>query len=195
MNILENILVLGLVVVFCSLEKALAEPESLYSEASYEALYSDKRSFSVGQSLTVLIFERTSAETTAGTDTNRSNDVSAGVSIIDKDKEGGNLGFSNRFEGGGSSSRTGKLVASVTVNIVGTTDKGELLIKGRQVINLNNEKQHLFVSGRVRQDDVTVENTVLSSRIADALIEYKGDGLLGKRQGPGVITKVFNWIF
>lgn len=168
--------------------------QSIYNEATYESLAADKKSFTLGQSLTVLIFEQASAATTAATDTNRSNDVSASATINDR-TEGGSIGFENRFEGGGTITRTGRLMASVTVTIVGMTEAGELLIEGGQDIKLNNETQNIHLSGRVRAEDISADNTVISNRVADAVITYKGDGLLGKRQKPGFITRFFNWIF
>ncbi len=170
------------------------QAQSLYNEAAYEALTSDKKSAAVGDSLTVLIYEQASAATTAETDTNRSNDVSATASLEDGN-HGGAVGFGNRFEGGGTITRTGKLMASVTVTVVGVTESGELLVAGGQEIKLNNEDQYIHLTGRVRPDAITAENTVISNRIADAVITYKGEGLLGKRQKPGFITRVFNWIF
>jgi flagellar L-ring protein FlgH len=173
---------------------AVGHCQSLYDEASYEALTSDKKSFVVGQSLTVLIYEQASAATTAATDTNRSNDISAGATINDR-TESGSVGFENNFEGGGTITRTGKLMASVTVTIVGMSESGELLIEGGQDIKLNDETQNIHLTGRVRSEDISAENTVISNRVADAVITYKGDGLLGKRQKPGFITRFFNWFF
>ncbi len=168
--------------------------QSLFDEATYDSLAGDKRSFSVGESLTVLIYEQASAETSAGTDTSKSNDVSAGFDINDYGEDG-SVEFSNRFEGGGTITRTGNLMASVTVTVTGITESGELLIEGGQIIEFNDETQHIFLKGRVRSEDISNQNTIISNRVADAVITYKGDGLLGKRQKPGVITRVFNWFF
>ncbi len=168
--------------------------QSLFDEASYQSLTSDKRSLSIGQSLTVLIYEQASAATTADTDTNRSNNISAGYNV-NADRDSGGFGYSNRFEGGGTVSRTGRLMASITVTIVDITDKGELLIEGGQVIELNNETQNIHLKGRVRKEDISTENSVISNRVADAKITYKGDGLLGKRQSPGILTRAFNLLF
>jgi flagellar L-ring protein precursor FlgH len=176
---------------FCS---ANSYAQSLYNEASYEALTSDSKSFAIGQSITVLIYEQASAATTAETDTNSSNAVSATATIDDR-TQGGAVGFDNRFEGGGTITRTGKLMASVTVTIVGMTEGGELLVEGGQDIMLNNETQNIHLSGRVRPEDISAENTVISNRVADAVITYKGEGLLGERQKPGFLTRFFNWIF
>lgn len=191
-NCLVKLLILAFIAV-CTLPVS-ANAQSLFDETKYQSLTSDKRSLDVGQSLTVLIYEQASAASTADTDTNRSNNVSAGYNV-NADRESGGIGFSNRFEGGGTVSRTGRLMASITVTIVDITKQGELLVDGGQIIELNNETQHIHLQGRVRKEDVSTENTVISNRVADAKIVYKGDGLLGKRQTPGILTRAFNLLF
>lgn len=171
-----------------------AHATSLYSDASYKPIAADYTARNVGQSLTVLIFEQATAETSADTDTSSSADILGNVSGNDN-RNSGNLNLGNDFEGGGSISRSGKLVASVTVTILEKLESGELVIGGEQLIEFNDENQHIRVSGRVRPDDIGSNNTVLSTRIADAKITYVGDGLLGERQKPGVISRFFNWLW
>jgi flagellar L-ring protein precursor FlgH len=69
------------------------------------------------------------------------------------------------------------------------------MIQGKQHIALNNESQVITVEGRVRPQDIDTNNAVLSTRIADAKIEFIGHGLLSSRQQPGVISRIFNWLF
>jgi len=72
---------------------------------------------------------------------------------------------------------------------------GDFSIKGQQLIEFNNEKQFINLKGRIRPEDLSSENTVLSTRIADAEITYIGDGLLGKQQKPGLLSKLIGWVF
>lgn len=167
---------------------------SLFDEATYKPIVGDHASYNVGESLTVLIYEQASAATTADTETNESTDFSLDTSG-NTERNVGKLGVGNGYEGGGSISRTGRLVASVTVTIVEQLENNELLIAGEQVIEFNEEKQHIKLSGRVRKEDISTDNTVLSTRVADANITYVGDGLLGKRQKPGILSRFFNWLF
>lgn len=171
-----------------------ARADSLFNEATYKPIMSDHRSFGAGQSLTVLIYEQASAATSADTDTNRSADIAGEVRGNDN-RNTGSLNLSSNFEGGGTISRSGKLVASVTVTVTEKLGNGELLIAGEQVIEFNNENQHIRLTGRVRPEDISSNNTVLSTRVADARITYVGDGLLGKRQKPGIFTRFFDWLF
>jgi flagellar L-ring protein precursor FlgH len=171
-----------------------AQATSLFNDATYKPLAADRGSRNVGQSLTVLIFEQASAETSADTDTESMTDISASVGGNDN-RNTGSLDLANNFEGGGSISRSGRLVASVTVTILDKLENGELVIGGEQLIEFNEENQHIRLSGRVRPEDISTNNTVLSTRVADAKITYIGDGLLGERQAPGILSRFFNWLW
>jgi flagellar L-ring protein precursor FlgH len=172
----------------------LATAASLYNDASYKPLAADYTARHVGESLTVLIFEQATAETSADTATDSSADISADLRGNDN-RNSGSLKLGNDFTGGGTISRSGRLVASVTVTILEELQNGELLVGGEQLIEFNDESQHIKVSGRVRPEDIGSNNTVLSTRIADAKITYVGDGLLGERQKPGIISRFFNWLW
>lgn len=173
---------------------AFAGAESLYREDTYQSLVSDERSDMVGQSLTVLIYEEASSSTSAAADTNRATGFNARTSDNVKDNEL-SLNLEANTEGGGTINRQGKLIASVTVTILEELEGEEFLIGGEQLIEFNEEKQHIRLSGRVRKQDISAQNTVLSTRMADARITYIGDGLLGRRQKEGVLSRFFNWLF
>ncbi|MDH5730105.1 MAG: flagellar basal body L-ring protein FlgH, partial [Gammaproteobacteria bacterium] len=72
---------------------------------------------------------------------------------------------------------------------------GELIVEGEQYIDFNNDTQKISVYGRVRPQDIASDNTILSSRMADAEIEFSGEGLISSRGKPGIITRIFNWLF
>jgi flagellar L-ring protein precursor FlgH len=168
--------------------------ESLYNEATYQPLIKDHRARNVGQLITVLIYETASSTTSAGSDTNNSMDVGINAGYDDTIHDV-TLGIGNDSEGGGTINRTGRLMASVSVTIESILENGELVLKGEQSIEFNNENQFIRVEGRVRPEDISADNTVLSTRIADANIRYVGEGLLGRSQEPGFLTTFFNWIF
>ena len=181
-------------IVFIYCYCIVANATSLYSDTQYTSLVGDHRSHKVGESLTVLIFEEASSATSADTDTKRLFDISAEAKG-NRETNAGELGLSNNYAGGGTINRSGKLAASVTVTIIDLLDTGEMAISGEQVIEFNNEKQHIKLSGRVRPEDISAQNTILSTRVAGASITYVGDGLLGRRQKPGIFTRFFDWLF
>ncbi|MEW8149579.1 MAG: flagellar basal body L-ring protein FlgH [Candidatus Thiodiazotropha endolucinida] len=171
-----------------------ASGESLFNETTYQPLITDHRARNIGQLLTVLIYESASSSTSADSDTNNSLDVSINTGYDDTLHDA-TLGIGNDSSGGGTINRTGRLMASVSVTIEKILDNGEMVVKGEQSIEFNNENQFIHVEGRVRPEDISAENTVLSTRLADAKIRYVGEGLLGRSQEPGLITKFFNWVF
>jgi flagellar L-ring protein precursor FlgH len=110
------------------------------------------------------------------------------------DTKQGEVSLEEDFSGGGRIERSGKLVAQLTVVVEAIEGNGDLLVKGSQEIELNNEKQRIFLEGRVRPEDIGPNNTVLSTRLSQATISYTGKGLLAEKQRPGVLTRFLSWI-
>ena len=78
--------------------------------------------------------------------------------------------------------------------VVGIEPNGDLRIAGDQLLEVNDEKQMISLEGKVRPEDVSENNSVVSNRIADAKIHYVGDGVLADGQKPGLITRVLTWL-
>ncbi len=69
-------------------------------------------------------------------------------------------------------------------------------IEGKQKIMINGEEQEIIISGLVRNRDVAPDNTILSTFVADAEIAFMGTGIVAdKNSPPGIITRLFNWLF
>ena len=192
MPINRNLLLPGMVIVLLLFGPVSAG--TLFDETSYRSLTRDHRAHDVGESLTVLIYEQASAASSADTDTSKDLDLTGRLSGNYSDHRG-SFELSNNFSGGGAISRSGNLVASISVTVTEVMPNGEMKVSGGQWIQLNEEQQRIEVNGRVRPEDISVNNTIPSTRLADAHIDYIGDGLLGGRQKPGILTRVFNWLF
>ncbi|MGD8641253.1 MAG: flagellar basal body L-ring protein FlgH [Gammaproteobacteria bacterium] len=171
-----------------------ASAGSLYVEDEYESLVSDRRSYRVGDILTVMIYESATSSTESKSETDKSTSVGAKATDGTTDFNG-SIGMTSGFEGGGSSTQTGKLVASVSVKILEKHKNGDMLVKGEQTLEFNNDMQNISVAGVVREEDISTNNTVLSTRLADAEIKFVGEGLIASRSKPGVLTRIWNWLF
>ena len=99
------------------------------------------------------------------------------------------------FKGKGDTNREGKLVANITAKVVEVMPNGNLVVEARKELTINNEKQILVLTGMVRPDDIDTNNTVLSSKIADAQIYYVGDGVLQDKQSPGWLVRIMDHIW
>lgn len=173
-----------------------AHGETLFEPSRYRPLVGDHRAYQVGQTLTVLILEQASAATSADAESNKGFGFTGAIEGNNPSNRNiGSIALENDFQGGGTVSRSGRLVASVSVTVSEVLPTGELRIAGEQLIQFNEEQQHIKLSGRVRPEDISADNTIVSTRIADSSIDYIGDGLLGENQKPGVITRFFNWLF
>lgn len=167
--------------------------QSLYDPATYKPLATDLRAARVGDSLTILIYESATATSRADTSADRKSTFDARASDLDE-VVGGRYASSNEFDGGGVERRSGEVVARVSVTVREVMDNGDLFVQGTQQIALNNESQHITVAGRLRPQDILADNTVLSSRLSDAKIEFKGRGLLTAREKPGLLARFFHWL-
>jgi flagellar L-ring protein precursor FlgH len=102
---------------------------------------------------------------------------------------------SNKFRGQGSTARTEKLTATVPALVRKVLPNGNLFIEGHRVVLVNNEEAHFYVSGVVRPFDIDQENSVKSSMVADAEIEFTGRGAMTDNQQQGIIQRFFGWIW
>lgn len=102
---------------------------------------------------------------------------------------------SNEFKGEGSTERSDQLTATVSALVTDVLANGNLVIYGHQVVRLNSESSVLTVQGIVRPSDISDNNEIDSSRIANADIQFTGSGALTDKQHPGWGTRVFDWVW
>lgn len=170
-----------------------AHADDLYKPNQFRSIVADNKAYQVGDNITILVYENSSSTTSAGT----SSDKSVGVNISATSKHTNTklgLDMGDEFEGKGKISRSGKLLAQLTVSVKSVDSTGLLYVSGDQVITVNDEKQEIKLEGKVRTKDIGENNTVISTRLSDAKISYIGDGILGDRQRPGLITRLFSWL-
>src|SRR5688572_5058328 len=156
-----------------------------------QPLFADHIAHRPGDLLTVVITESAAATATARTRTDKRDRLSASVRLPNDTSDEVEASLGTDFSGGGQIQRTGKLLAKLAVVVEAVDDNGNLRISGEQDILVNNERQRIALSGLVRRADIAPDNSVLSSRIANARIEFKGDGLLGRQQSPGLLGLIF----
>ncbi len=156
---------------------------SLYDPASFRPLTADRKARQVGDLVTVLIYENASASSTADTGAGRDADLSASAYAGSRDYKAG-IGTRNDFEGRGHTQRSGRVLGQLTVAVQQAMPNGDLVLAGTQELEINGEKQVIRLEGRVRGQDVSDANTVLSTRVADARISFAGDGVVAEHQAP-----------
>lgn len=172
----------------------LAAAESLYREQSYRPLTGDIKAYRVGDVLTVQVFENSSASTSADTGTRRKNNLSAELGHRGSAVAQTSLGVGGDFDGGGRTQRANRVLATLTVSVREVLANGELLVGGEQLLTVNQEPQKVTLEGRVRPNDISDGNIVLSTRLADARITYVGEGDIAERNRRPWWRNLLDWI-
>lgn len=176
-----------------AMPNAGARADTLYDPEHYRPLISDRRALQKGDPLTVQIYETSSAQASAGTSTDRSTGVNLSIKG-NSTSQSGSIDAGTQFDGAGRIQRSGKLLAQLTVRVLDIEPNGLLVVGGDQNILINGEKQEIKIKGKIRTSDIGENNTVPSTKLADAEISYIGDGILGDHQRPGWINRILVWL-
>lgn len=99
------------------------------------------------------------------------------------------------FKGDGETSRQSRLDATISAKVVEVLPNGNLVLESRKEIVINRENQILILRGIVRPEDIQSDNTVLSTKIADAKIYLLGDGVIADKQGQGWLVRIIDKIW
>jgi flagellar L-ring protein precursor FlgH len=100
-----------------------------------------------------------------------------------------------KFTGAGAVNRQGQVTATLPVRVVEVLPSGDLIIEGTKVVMVGAEEHHIYMSGIVRRIDIGEDDTVQSSRIADAEIEYTGQGDISDTQRRGWLARIMSKIW
>lgn len=173
-----------------------AENGSLWSDEAGNIYQEQKESYEQGDVITIIIEESTDAVQSANTSTSQDSSTGAGpgLGILDFVKAFG-LDYSDSEDAGGETEQNRQVSADITTQIVKSYDNGNFKIEGSKSITINDEKQTIKLSGIIRPDDISEENTISSKKLADASIDFEGKGIIEEKQKPGLLQRILNWIF
>jgi flagellar L-ring protein precursor FlgH len=167
-------------------------------------LFTDARALRVNDLVVIKVEEVADAKRSADTDLTRESTSSAQVTAflgllgklkgLDPNLNVGGTSKSD-FKGEGTTARTEYLTATVPAMVRKVMANGNLFVEGHRVILVNNEEQHFYISGVVRPIDIDQENSVKSSMVADAEIEFVGRGVLTDNQRQGFFSRYLGWMW
>ena len=173
---------------------------AIYQANRDVALFENPVAGRVGDVLTIHLVESTAASKSANTSTSKETnaDIGANTSFLGRPiSVGGNtltagIGNSSDFTGSGSSSQKNSLVGDISVTVAKRYSNGNLLVRGEKWITLNQGREYVRIQGIVRSIDVQPDNTVLSTKVANALISYGGQGALADANAKGWLARFFD---
>lgn len=177
---------------------APAADGAIYHEAQNMELFNDPRAHRVGDILTIALVESTQASKKASTSTSKKDKSNLAaptilgrpVSIGGKDVSFGTDG-DRSFDGSGNSSQSNQLTGSITVTVAQRLSNGNLLVRGEKWLTINQGQELVRISGIVRPQDIGQDNSVPSTRVADARIGYTGRGTLADANTQGWLSRFF----
>ncbi len=176
---------------------------AIYKAGFGVALFEDLKAHRIGDIITVILQERTNASKSASTTTAKESDITLasptifgqGVSYRGRDILSASVSADRDFSGEGDSTQSNSLTGKISVTVVDVYPNGNLAIRGEKLLTLNQGSEHVRISGIVRAADVSPNNTVLSTQVANARIVYGGQGVLAEANTKGWLQRVFdgNW--
>lgn len=166
---------------------------NLFDENTYRPLIADRKAYLPGDVLTVIVLETSNAQTSADLSSGKEIKTALEASYNKNQYEVG-FGLKGHGKAAAKTGRNGKIKAALTVQIKTILPNGNYLIEGHQLITINGEQQQILLGGVVRQEDISAQNTILSTRLADAQITYTGDGSVSNAQRHNYIYKVLSFM-
>ncbi|HEX5353526.1 MAG TPA: flagellar basal body L-ring protein FlgH [Rhodanobacteraceae bacterium] len=171
---------------------------AIYHANQSMELFADPRAHRVGDILTIELAENTQASKKAETTTAKKDSVDVGSATLwgkSFPLNGGkiaSLSGDNGFDGSGSSSQSNQLTGEITVTVSQRLANGNLVVRGEKWLTINQGRELVRIAGIVRPQDISPDNTILSTRVANAHIVYTGRGTLADANTQGWLSRFFN---
>jgi flagellar L-ring protein precursor FlgH len=160
-------------------------------------LFRDTKARNLNDILTILIVENSTATNSANTSTQKKGDASVqipGFLGIKTPTNPFDISSATNFAGQGSTSRTGQLNASLSARVIQVLPNGDLVIEGTKQVTINREHQLLTVRGTVRQFDISPNNVVPSTAIANMEVNFDGKGIVSDANKPALLAHILKYI-
>ena len=170
---------------------------SIYQAGVSRTLFEDRRARYVGDTLTITISETTSASTASNTKASRSGSISAAVPTVSglpgESLQGLELSASSdvSHDGKGDAAAKNAFTGSITVTVIEVLANGNLLVSGEKQVSIGAGTEYIRLSGVVNPYFINAANTISSTNVADARIEYKESGVISEAQVMGWLARFF----
>ena len=168
-----------------------ASAGSLWTDSGrFASMNMDYKALHVGDLITIVVAQGTTANNTAAVSTARTFNASSGISGL-----AGHLktsGVENIFSPQSSSTLSGKSQGTTTSTlntvlagrIVAVLPSGAMVVEAERQLTMNNERQAIVLRGLVRPGDIAADGSVQSNRVANLELELKGKGVLSDGVRP-----------
>jgi flagellar L-ring protein precursor FlgH len=179
-------------------ERALPVSGAIYSERTYRSMFEDRRASKVGDVITIMIAEKSSANKANNTKSENTGSAVNNIGALGGIGVGGNTLKNANVNAAGErtleSTDTGNITnafnSSLTVTVVEVLEGGNLVVQGEKQIGYDRGADFIRFSGVVSPQLISKGNVISSTQVADARIEYRGRGATDDTQGTGWFTRL-----
>jgi flagellar L-ring protein precursor FlgH len=181
-------------------EKAYIPTGSLFKENYINNIYSDSKAHRTGDIISVILNESTQANKNAKTELKKESStaldpvIGLGGAPVTINGQAVQFGISqnSNFKGDSKADQGNSLSGDISVHVLKVLPNGNLMIRGEKWITLNNGDEYIRLTGVIRPKDINSNNTILSTKVANARIQYAGTGSFADANEQGWLTKFFN---
>ncbi|MFO7809065.1 flagellar basal body L-ring protein FlgH [Guyparkeria sp.] len=171
---------------------------AIFQTGQVDNMFADSRPYRVGDILTVVMEESMQASKSAQTSTGKSQETEItppnvlGLTGPAIERLNAQISGERDFAGDGESSQQNTLNGQITVTVARVLSNGNLVIRGQKWIGINQGSEFIKLAGMVRPQDIAADNTVMSTRVANAQIAYGGEGVINESNNMGWLARFFN---
>ena len=177
--------------------QAVPATGAIYQVAYARPLFEDRRARQVGDTITINLVERNNAQKSANANATRNGSMTAGIGPISRLPLSGLNGLEleadaeSEFAGKGAAAANNAFNGTITVTVIEVYPNGNLLVSGEKMVAINQGNEFIRFSGVINPNNVTTANTVQSTQVADARIEYRGSGFIDESNTMGWLQRFF----
>ncbi len=180
-------------------DSRLVPTGSLFNTHYVNSIYSDLKAHQVGDIILVTLSENTQANKSALTEYTKENSSTlkpviglGGNATINKRSIQLGINQKSDFSGDSASDQSNSLSGSISVHVIKVLPNGNLVIRGEKWMTLNSGDEYIRLTGTIRALDIDADNSILSTKVANARIQYSGTGTFADVQEQGWLSKFFN---
>lgn len=181
---------LGAVLLLAWMSPALpAFAQDLFPKDNWANIAGDRKASQIGDVLTVIVYQNAEARNAAQNSAQRKRSADGDLNT-DVLTQNGEIRLNGDYLGRGEVRRSESFVTQISVSVEKVLPNGDLLVSGEQFMRVNGEKTKIALRGQVRPSDITRDNHIVSTRIANAEINYDGEGFVSRNAN----SDLFGWL-
>ena len=166
---------------------------AIYQASTFRPMFEDRKARHIGDILTIAIVEKTAAVKAGASSGNKSGSVSAGIPGPLQGRFGATVAAStaNKFADGDNQSASNTFTGNIGVTVTEVLPNGNLIVSGEKQIAMNKGVEFIRFSGMINPDTIQMGNTVSSTVVADARVEYRTNSQIDRAEMTAMASRFF----